>query len=49
MSKQRLIWKDEHGSIAVEAALLFPIVLFLMVMAADMMSYFNAFEAARNF
>ena len=42
MNKQRHIWKDEHGSIALEAALLFPIVLLLMVMAADMMSYFNA-------
>lgn len=32
---------DERGGVAVEAALLFPIVLMLLLMAADTMSYFS--------
>jgi len=32
--------RDERGGIAVEAALLFPIVLMLLLMAADTMNYF---------
>lgn len=41
MSKPAPILKDERGGIAVEAALIFPIVLLLLVMAADTISYFS--------
>lgn len=41
MSRWKRGLKDEHGGVAVEAALLFPIVLMLLLMAADTMNYFS--------
>jgi uncharacterized membrane protein len=40
MSKWARGLKDERGGVAVEAALMFPIVLMLLLMATDMMNYF---------
>lgn len=42
MNKRSCILKDERGGVAVEAALLFPIVLLLLVMAADTINYFSS-------
>jgi Flp pilus assembly protein TadG len=42
LNKRNGMLKDEHGSVAVEAAFLFPIVLMLLIMAADTVSYFSA-------
>lgn len=44
MSKRQSILKDEDGGVAVEAALLFPIVLLLLVMTADTISYFSTIQ-----